>query len=232
MTNGTKYSYWTIKDTGEKRASKTPVYRCQSAQIGIPHNKTNQLRADKIERIVFECLGEYISRLQENEDIMTEIEANQTKEKRTIENEVRKLYNELKKITHGIEVMQSHIPEAMTGDYPLSVEEIANALHSQQEKQQAQKQLIREKEQMLKETAVSNSEWEELKTKLPTWKQVFEEADCHTQRVLVNKLIERIDITQEQIVIRFKINLNYFLPQPRMSDDFGVRSFESVSSFV
>lgn len=223
LTNGTKYSYWTIKDTGEKRASKTPVYRCQSAQIGIPHNKTNQFRADKIERIVFECLGEYISRLQENEDIMTEIEANQTKEKRTIENEVRKLYNELKKITHGIEVMQSHIPEAMTGDYPLSVEEIANALHSQQEKQQAQKQLIREKEQMLKETAVSNSEWEELKTKLPTWKQVFEEADCHTQRVLVNKLIERIDITQEQIVIRFKINLNDFLPQPRMSDDFGVQ---------
>ena len=37
LTNGTKYAYWTIKDTGEKRTSKTPVYRCQSAQIGIPH---------------------------------------------------------------------------------------------------------------------------------------------------------------------------------------------------
>ena len=74
----------------------------------------------------------------------------------------------------------------------------------------------------VKETSVSNSEWEELKIKLPTWKQVFEEADCHTQRVLVNKLIERIDITQEQIVIRFKINLNDFLSQPRISDDFGV----------
>lgn len=222
LTNGTKYSYWTIKDTGEKRASKTPVYRCQSAQIGIPHNKVNQFRADKIEKIVFECLGEYISRLQENEDIMTEIEANQAKEKKSIESEIKKLNKELDKITHGIEVMQSHIPEAMTGSYPLSVEEIANAIHSQQEKQMAQKQLIREKEQMLKETSVSNNEWEELKIKLPTWKQVFEEADCHTQRVLVNKLIERIDITQEQIVIRFKINLNDFLSQPRISDGFGV----------
>lgn len=223
LTNGTKYSYWTIKDTGEKRASKTPVYRCQSAQIGIPHNKVNQFRADKIEKIVFECLGEYISQLQENEDIMTEIEANQAKEKKAIESEIKKLNKELDKITHGIEVMQSHIPEAMTGSYPLSVEEIANAIHSQQEKQMAQKQLIREKEQMLKETSVSNNEWEELKIKLPTWKQVFEEADCHTQRVLVNKLIERIDITQEQIVIRFKINLNDFLSQPRISDGFGVQ---------
>ena len=223
LTNGTKYSYWTIKDTGEKRASKTPVYRCQSAQIGIPHNKVNQFRADTIEKIVFECLGEYISRLQENEDIMTEIEANQAKEKKAIESEIKKLNKELDKITHGIEVMQSHIPEAMTGDYHFSVEELANAIHTQQEKEQAQKQLIREKEQMLKETSVSNSEWEELKIKLPTWKQVFEEADCHTQRVLVNKLIERIDITQEQIVIRFKINLNDFLSQPRISDDFGVQ---------
>lgn len=222
LTNGTKYSYWTIKDTGEKRASKTPVYRCQSAQIGIPHNKVNQFRADKIEKIVFECLGEYISRLQANEDIMTEIEANQAKEKKAIESEIKKLNKELDKITHGIEVMQSHIPEAMTGDYHFSVEELANAIHTQQEKEQAQKQLIREKEQMLKETSVSNNEWEELKIKLPTWKQVFEEADCHTQRVLVNKLIERIDITQEQIVIRFKINLNDFLSQPRISDDFGV----------
>lgn len=222
LTNGTKYSYWTIKDTGEKRASKTPVYRCQSAQIGIPHNKVNQFRADKIEKIVFECLGEYISRLQANEDIMTEIEANQAKEKKAIESEIKKLNKELDKITHGIEVMQSHIPEAMTGDYHFSVEELANAIHAQQEKEQAQKQLIREKEQMLKETSVSNSEWEELKIKLPTWKQVFEEADCHTQRVLVNKLIERIDITQEQIVIRFKINLNDFLSHPRISDDFEV----------
>ena len=118
--------------------------------------------------------------------------------------------------------MQSHIPEAITGDYPLSVEEIANAIHSQLEKQQTQKQLILEAEQMLERTSISNNEREELKAKLPTWKQVFTEADCHTQRVLVNKLIERIDITQEQIVIRFKISSNNFLPQPRMCDDFGV----------
>ena len=222
LTNGTKYNYWTIKDTGEKRASKIPIYRCQSAQIGIPHNKTNQFRADNIEKVVFDCLGEYIDKLQENENIMSEIEANQNKEKKAIEKEIKKLYTELEKIEQGIKVMQSHIPDAMTGDYPLSVEEIANAIHAQQEMEQAKKQLIVEKEQLLKEASISNSEWNDLKIKLPTWKQVFKEADCPTQRVLVNKLIERIDITQNQIVIRFRINLNDFLSQPRMSDDFGV----------
>ena len=153
---------------------------------------------------------------------MSEIEANQNKEKKAIEKEIKKLYTELEKIEQGIKVMQSHIPDAMTGDYPLSVEEIANAIHAQQEMEQAKKQLIVEKEQLLKEASISNSEWNDLKIKLPTWKQVFKEADCPTQRVLVNKLIERIDITQNQIVIRFRINLNDFLSQPRMSDDFGV----------
>lgn len=223
LTNGTKYSYWTIRQTGERRAGKTPAYRCQSAQAGIPHNKAAQFRADKIEKIVSGVLGEYISRLQENEDIIGEIEANRMKEKKAAENEIQNLCKALNKITHGIEVMQSHIPEAMTGDYPLSVEEIADAIHTQQEKEQTQKQLIREKEKRLKENGVGNGGWEERKTKLPTWKQVFEEADCHTQRVLVNKLIERIDITQEQIVIRFNAGRNDFLPQPRISGDSAVQ---------
>ena len=55
--------------------------------------------------------------------------------------------------------------------------------------------------------------------KSPTWQQVFQNADAETQRVLVNKLVDRIDVTDEQIVIRFKLNLNDFLP--RISGDFG-----------
>lgn len=213
LTNGTKYSYWTIKHTGEKRASKTPVYRCQSAQIGNLHNKVNQFRADKIEETVFGCLGEYISRLQENEDILSQIEARQNKERKAIETEIKKLNRESDRITHGIEVMQSRIPEAMTGNYPLSVEEIAAAIRKQQEKEQIQRQLIKEKEEILKQTAVRNSGWEELKSTPPSWKQVFEKADCHTQRVIVNKLIERIDIAQEEIVIRFKIGFHDCTPE-------------------
>lgn len=216
LTNGTKYSYWTVKDTGEKRASKTPIYRCQSAQSGIPHNKVKQFRADKIEEIVFGCLGEYINKLQENENAITEIEESQEKEKKSIENEIIKLKKDLEKITHGIEIMQSHIPEAMTGDYPLTVNEIADAIHKEQKKECSQKQLIFEKEAFLKQDSVYNNEWKILKTKPPTWKQIFEKSDSHTKRVIVNKLIERIDVTDGQIVILFKINPDAFLPKPQM----------------
>lgn len=217
LTNGTKYSYWTMKETGEKRASKTPAYRCQSAGIGIPHNKVTQFRADKIEGIIFDCLTEYIERLQQNENIFDAIEQNQNQEKKKQETEIAGLQKELSKLKQELENMEEHIPEAITGDYPLSLEELASAIRRQKEKIAEQEKKIQEKKDNLKGMAVTANEWNELKSNIPTWKQVFKEADTQTQRVLVNKLIERIDVTNEQIVVRFKINLNDFLP--RISSD-------------
>lgn len=50
---------------------------------------------------------------------------------------------------------------------------------------------------------------------LKQWKSVFRRqyADAQTQRVLVNKLVDRIDVTDAQIVIRFKLNSHDFLPR-------------------
>lgn len=217
LTNGTKYNYWTIKDTGEKRTSKTPVYRCQSAQSGIPHNKVTQFRADKIEEIIFDCLTEYIERLQQNENIFDVVVQNQSQEKKKQEAEIAKLQKEIHKARQAIETIEEHIPEAMTGDYLLSLEELASAIRRQKEKIAEQEEKIQEKKDSLKGMEVTADEWKELQSNIPTWKQVFREADTQTQRVLVNKLIERIDVTNEQIVVRFKINLDDFLP--RISDD-------------
>lgn len=50
-------------------------------------------------------------------------------------------------------------------------------------------------------------------------------ADNATKRVPINKLIERIDVTNENIIIRFKINLNDFFPKPRISDGYAVAWF-------
>ena len=36
-------------------------------------------------------------------------------------------------------------------------------------------------------------------------------------QVFLNKLIERIDITDDTVVIHFKVNLDHFCPQPRMT---------------
>lgn len=219
MTNGSKYNYWTIKDTGEKRASKIAVYKCQKAWQGVPHDKTRQIRADTIEPIVFESIATYIGKLQENESIFHEIENNQNQEKKRKQADLKKEKQNLLSIQDKIHIMEENIPNAMTGDYPLSLEELVAIIKKHKEQAQQQQEVVTLKEMELKNTSVTIDEWEDIKNKIPTWQDVFLNADVATKRVLVNKLVERIDVKKTEVVIRFKINLNDFILQSRICGD-------------
>ena len=218
MTNGSRYNYWTIKDTGERRTSKIAIYKCQNAWSGVPHNKTSQYRADQIEPMVFEALAEYIGKLQENENVFTQIEENQNRQKVIKQSELDREQSELKNIQNNIAVMESNIPNAMTGDYPLSLEELADIIRKHRELEKKHKRIVEEKEAELDAMKVSMDDWESIRSRIPTWQDVFWNADTTTKRVLVDKLIERIDITRDNINIRFKINLNDFFTLPRITD--------------
>ena len=223
MVNGSKYNYWTIKGTGERRASKIPIYKCQNAWQGVPHDKTKMYRADMLEPIVFEALSQYVGKLQENENVFDQIEQNQNTEKKELEKLVKKEKQELAKIQKKIDVMESNVPNAMLGEYPLSLEELVSIIKKHKGQLEAQQEVVKQKELEFKNSSVSADDWKTLREQIPTWQDVFLNADVATKRVLVNKLIERIDVKKGEVVIRFKINLNDFFQQPRMSGEFGVQ---------
>lgn len=229
MTNGSKYNYWTIKDTGERRTSKIAIYKCPNAWNGIPHEKTKQYRADQIEPVVFEALAEYIGKLQENEDVFTQIEENQSRQKAVKQSELDKEQSELENIQQKISVMENNIPNAMTGDYPLSLEELAGIIRKHKELEKKHKRIVEERKAELDAMKVSMDDWENIRSKIPTWQDVFWKADTTTKRVLVNKLIERIDITKDSVNIRFKINLNDFFTLPRITDGSGTIPYKPCS---
>lgn len=221
LTNGSRYNYWTIKSTGEKRASKIGTYKCQNAWQGVPHDKTYQFRADEIEPVIFSAIAEYIGKLQENEDVFQEIERNQNREKSVLEKELRKEQAEADKIRQKIHVMEENIPNAMTGEYALSLDELVTLIRKQKEALEQQQEVIKEKELAFQNVSVSVNDWEELKRKIPTWQEVFLNADTEAKRVLVNRLIRKIEVKKEEITVHFKINLDEFLSQPRITGDSG-----------
>ena len=143
-------------------------------------------------------------------------------QRKALEKIVAKEKQELAKIQQKIDVMESNVPDAMLGEYPLSLEELVTIINKHKEQLKAQQEVIRQKEADLNSVSVNANEWQELRSQIPTWQEVFMNADTATKRVLVDKLIERIDITKDDIVIRFKININDFFQQPRISDGFGV----------
>lgn len=221
MVNGSKYNYWTIKGTGERRTSRIPIYKCNRAWQGVPHDKTKQFRADKIDTIVFKELANYIERLQDNEDIFKLIEQKQEDGKRKKEKELEKEQKKLENIRDEIATMNREIPKAITGNCVFTVEELASSLRMCKEQEQILQDKISQIKLEINQSTVSMNEWEEIHQKLLTWKEIFLNADVSRKRVLVNKLIERVDIRKGNINIRFKINLDEFL-QSRMSMDYGV----------
>ena len=211
MTNGSRYNYWKIKSTGERRSGKVGLYKCQDMWSGTVHPGRGFCRADRIEPIVFSAISEYIGKLQENENVFQEIEVNKRAEKRSLNSELDKDRQELVKIQKKIDVMEENIPQAMTGEYPLSLEDLVRLIDKQKDMYRKQQEIIKQKERKMENMDVSITEWDYLKKQIPTWQQVFLEADAHTKRVLVDKLIERIDIKEEQITIRFRIRLEDFI---------------------
>lgn len=222
LTNGNKYNYWTIKSTGEKRASKIPVYKCQDAWQGVPHEKISQFRADEIEPVIFEALAEYIGKLQENENVFDEIEDNQKRQKAVLEKELKKEREAAEKIRKNIDVMERNIPDAMTGEYALTLEELVALIKKQKEELKFQEKVVKDREQILQNTSVSVNDWEELKKKIPTWQEVFLNADSAAKRVLIDRLIKKIEVKKTEIKIYFKINLDDFFFKPRITVDHGV----------
>lgn len=217
LTNGTKYDYWTIKDTGERRTSRKAVYKCQNVCQGVPHEKMKLIRADKVEPIVFEALSKYICILQKNENVFEQIIKNQNREKGQLKWKILQEKQKLDSIREKINIMEDKIPEAMMGACVLSLEDLAYNIEKQKKNEQKQAELVKQLEVELQNSAVSAADWENLRDKIPTWQEIFLNADTPTKRVLVNKLIERIDITEDKVVIRFKINLEEFLNHQRMT---------------
>ena len=190
-TNGSRYNYWTIKDTGERRASRQAIYKCQDAWQGVPHYKVYQFKAERIEKIVFQAIAE-----------------NGRKAKKEKAKELSREQERLKHIQQKISVMEDKIPEAMLGEYPVPVDKLVELIEKQKQEKKQQEKVIAEKQKELDGADVSFNEWDSLRMQIPTWKDVFLNADNPTKRVLVNKLIEKISVKEDEVVIRFKININ------------------------
>lgn len=211
MINGTRYSYWTIQSTGEKRSRKIPLYRCPSAHNGIPHDLTAQFRADMLEKIIFDCLADYIGSLLQKEDVAALYRDRLIMRRESLEAEQEQIKRELTRLTRDIQILREHIPDAMSGSYPLSVAELASALRQHKEKQFLWEQKYQETETILKDTndhiaslSAPDASRPDALPPLPTWPQLFEQSAPETKQVLVNRLIERIEVSEAQIVIRFR----------------------------
>lgn len=207
LTNGSQYNYWTIKETGEKRSSRYGIYRCQSARQGIPHNKTSNFRADKIEDTIFKEICNYLDSLLESIDLSQDVKHIKDDEYQKLKKNLEKKNKELKKIRNGIDVMEEHMPEAMMGNYVLTIEELAHAIKKHKANLQETEQKIQVIQDQIDSINISHKEMDDIKNNIPKWKEIFMGTDKHTQRVIINKIVDKVIMKKDAIHIIYKIKL-------------------------
>lgn len=209
LLNGSKYNYWTIKSTGERRKSKIPIYQCRHAGQDMLHDGSGDFRADRIEPAIFfvisECLG-----FMRQEMIVREMEDRKNSEKKIIKRELKKLEKELEKLQAGTEIMLNNIPEAMCGEYEVPLADLWKEIADRREKEKEQKKYYQQQKEVLKRLIAEQKEKGKDRVKIPDWQKLFWQSSQETKRVIVRKLIGRVEVKKGELKIRFQIGKNDF----------------------
>lgn len=213
LTNGSRYDSWNLKD-GTRVKKMCGRYRCtQKANASLLCTGQTFYRQDEIEPIVLEVVNKYMSNLKQS-GVYQEILSKQEEGRKVIQKELDSICKELDSIQTDIITLESQIPQALRGDGLFSAEKLTKVLQSKELQKSVVQQRLHEKHQEYESTVVTGKDLSRYSRLSPNWKQEFTEADTHLKKVLLSKIIERIEVKKEEIKIIFKIHEEDFHPCP------------------
>lgn len=206
LKNGSYNNRWFSKKEGKEKVAFAGRYYCPNrcAERGCYSQKY-------MEDIVFEVVDDYMERLKKV-SIIDEIDAIQNQQRLFIEREIQSLKKQQKTIMQDIDTLNENIPQALRGDYIFSAERLSELIKGKEEKQKEVAEAIKAKQSELGQVKISNTEMQEFIHMIPNWKEEFRDADPATKQMLLSALIERIEVKDDDITIRFRIRLEDFLP--------------------
>lgn len=207
LTNGTNYSYWTAKG-GEKRCKRKRRYQCK--HNALHPDKVSSYDAEDIEDEVFSAVCDYLEQLTKRmkQGILDEIVKNNISERVELERQIATINKKIEKIEKDIGIMKDHIPEAMAGAYPLSIEVIAETIDRFNNNLDDQKNILTEYLSEQKKLSIEEKDFNQFYEAIPPWIDTLKNNDLKTQRVVVDTLIDKIFITEEDIAIKFKATID------------------------
>ncbi|MDY5101578.1 MAG: recombinase family protein, partial [Agathobacter sp.] len=197
-------NHWTQKTTGEKKVSYVGRYGCPNQC-----KQRSSYSQEYLESIVFETVKGYLDNLKKI-DISKELEEMQTQQSKNIQRELKDLDKELKGLDIDISTLEDKLPEAIRGEFAFSVDKLSSLI---QEKETRRKELEITKRRLkaqLDEVSLKSEDMKQFIELIPNWRELFEESDVQTKRMLLSTLINKIIVKDDEINIKFKIRLDEY----------------------
>lgn len=210
LTNGSRYDSWNLK-SGEQVKKMCRRYKCtQRANASIKCKGSAIYKADEIEPIIFTEVNKYMKKLKES-NIYVEIQRNKEQARKTILREVDTIRKELQSIRSDIKALESNIPQSLQGKGLFSAEKLSTLLEDKEQLKIQTQQRLDLKQQEYNSTQLSNKDINKFRAIIPNWEQEFTEAPVNIKKILLSKIIERIEIKNVEIRIVFRISEEAFV---------------------
>ena len=196
-------NHWTCKTTGEKKVSYVGRYGCPNQC-----RQRSSYSQDYLESIVFSAAENYLDNLKKI-DISTEIEEMQQQQSKNIHREMKELDKELKGLDIDICTLEDKLPEAIRGEFAFSADKLSSMIAEKETRKKELENVRNRLQAQLEEISIKLEDMRQFMELIPNWRELFEESDVPTKRMLLSALIDRIIVTDDEINIKFKISLDY-----------------------
>lgn len=209
LTNGSKYDYWTTKD-GEKRKKFVGRYRCTNMANGsLECQGKAYYRSEEIEPIIYSVVTSYLDSLRES-DTCDDLMKLQEEQRARLEKEKAVLLKSLKAAQGDIATLQENIPAALRGESAFSAVQLSSMIRDKEEKITGLKQQIAAKDREYRDTQLKKKDLQGMGSIISNWGELFKACSMAEQKVMLAKLIERIEIKENDIRIKFRISMEEF----------------------
>lgn len=218
LTNGSKYDYWTTKD-GEKKQKIVGRYKCNNkANASLKCEGRACYRQEEIEPIVLSAVKIYLESLGQL-DVYSDILEMQEKQRKDIKNQIASQQKKIKTLQKDIETMEDKIPLAIRGEFAIDIERLSDLIKGKEQELQERKNELEEMQIEYERTNVGKEDLKQYSELVTNWSEMFDNAPIPVKKVLLSKIIERIDVYKDDIKIKFRVGLDDILPVKTTDSD-------------
>ena len=168
-------------------------------------------RADSVEPIVFDYIKDYLESLEDNGTVVEKIKETGKKQKRQKKEKIQKLEQSLKEIQKDIDTLKGNLPKVLRGEMKLPPELFYEQIEEKEHKMQQAQEELKDLKAVKEKESQEDLELEYFLAQVPKWRDAFDHAEVSAKRMVIDKLISRIDIKENEISIEFRVNLDEFL---------------------
>ena len=152
----------------------------------------------------------YLNSLKEA-DTYDDILKLQEEQRILVKHELEQLQKEIKAIKKDIETLEQNIPSALRGEGNFSPVQLSALMDKNKQQLIELEHRLEIKNKEYKEMECKKKDIKNIGSMISNWGELFMECSIPERKVMLSKLIERIDVKENDIKIKFKISLEEYM---------------------